>query len=271
MKFLIVEDIKSTCEMIVNMIIDIEGNKHEIIKSYSKEDAFNKIIEADYDILFLDINLSVGTSFDLLQEISKVKKVNSQIIFLTGQDEREYLMKAIKFSAIDYLYKPIDKNELTAAITKAKIEIQNQEKIGQVEILMDLVKHESDIKHSNVAFHLPKGKIINLNTKNINYMMAEGPVTKIVLNDHSQMTAVRNLGHYKEFLQAYYDYFLISKSLLINLGQLDTYDHKNLKAKMKNGEELYCSRRGGKMLKEHMQKSLNKPTLWAQLKKFLNN
>lgn len=271
MKFLIVEDIKSTSEMILNMIIDIEGANHTIEKAHSKEEAFYKLLDKDYDILFLDINLPIGTSFDLLQELSQKKKVNSQIIFLTGQDEREYLMKAIKFSAIDYLYKPIDKEELTAAISKAKIEIQNQEKIGQVDILMDLVAHEKDLKHNNVAFHLPKGKIINLNTQHIVYMMAEGPVTKIILDDGRQFTAVRNLGHYKEFLQAYYDYFLISKSLLINLGQLNTYDHKHLKVKMKNGEGLSCSRRGGKLLKEHMQKSLNKPTVWSQLKKFLNN
>ena len=271
MKFLIVEDIKSTCEMIANMIVDIEGAEHSIDKSYSKEDAFEKILAKEYDILFLDINLPIGTSFDLLHELSQTKKVNSQIIFLTGQDEREYLMKAIKFSAIDYLYKPIDKAELTAAISKAKVEIENQEKMGQVAILMDLVAHEKDIKHNNVAFHLPKGKIINLNTENIIYMMAEGPVTKIVLDNGNQYTAVRNLGHYKEFLQAYYDYFLVSKSILINLGQLDTYHHKNLKVKMKNGEALSCSRRGGKLLKEHMQKSLNKPTVWSQLRNFLNS
>lgn len=271
MQFLIVEDIKPTSDMIANMIIDIEGDVHTIEKAYSKDEAYNRILAKDFEILFLDINLPIGTSFDLLHDLSNKKKINSKIIFLTGHDEREYLMKAIKFSAIDFLYKPIDKDELNAAISKAKIEIQNQEKIGQVEILMDLVAHEKDLKHNDVAFHLPKGKIINLNTVNIVYMMAEGPVTKVILTDGTQFTAVRNLGHYKEFLQAYYDYFLISKSLLINLGQLNTYDQKHLKVKMKNGEELSCSRRGGKLLKEHMQKSLNKPTLWSQLKKFLNN
>jgi len=271
MNFLIVEDIKATCEMIANMIVDIEGDIHTIERSHSKEDAYDKILANEFDILFLDINLQVGTSFDLLQVLASQKKINSQIIFLTGHNEREYLMKAIKFSAIDYLYKPIDKDELVSAITKAKIEIENQEKMSQVNMLMDLVAHEKDLKHNNIAFHLPKGKIANLNTENIIYMKAEGPVTKIGLFDGSQITAVRNLGHYKEFLQDYYDYFLVSKSILINLGQLDTYDQKNLVVKMKNGDELHCSRRGGKLLKEHLQKSLKKPSVWAQIRNLLNN
>jgi len=271
MKLLIVEDIKATSDMIADMIVELEGDIHTIEKSLSKEDATQKILKTEYDILFLDINLQIGTSFDLLQDLAKQKKINSKIIFLTGHNEREYLMKAIKFSAIDYLYKPIDKTELLAAISKAKIEIKNQEKISQVSQLMDLVAHETDLKHRNVAFHLPKGKIANLSTDQIIYMKAEGPVTKIFLFDGSQITAVRNLGHYKEFLQAYYDYFLISKSILINLAHLETYDQKNLLVKLKTGEKLSCSRRGGKLLKDHMQKSLKKPTIWAQIRNLLNN
>ncbi len=271
MRFLVVEDIKATCEMIVRMISEIVGTDHIIDKSYSQQDALVRIMENDYDILFLDINLPIGTSFDLLQTVLEKKKIQSQIIFLTGQDEREYLMSAIKFSAIDYLYKPIDKDELEEAIRKAEIEISNQAKIGQVNVLMDLVANEKNLKNSTVAFHLSKGKIQNLNTNDILYMAAEGPITQINLSDNTNLTAIKNLGYYKEFLQEHCDFFLISKGLLINLDHLESYDHKSLAVKMKSGITLNCSRRGGKQLKEYLQKSLDKPSLWAQLKNFLNN
>lgn len=271
MRFLVVEDIKSTCDMIAQMIRKIEGPDHIIEKSMNQNDAYSKILKSDYDILFLDINLPIGTSFDLLKKILEEKEIKSQIIFLTGQKEREYLMSAIKFSAIDYLYKPIDQAELTEAIKKAKVEISNQEKIGQVNVLMDLVANEKNLKNSTVAFHLPKGKIVNLNTMDIIYMSAEGPITQINLDNGTSMTAVRNLGFYKEFLQEHCDYFLVSKGTLINLSQLKSYDHKNLLVIMKNGVELNCSRRGGKQLKEYLNNSLSKPSIWAQLRKFLNN
>lgn len=271
MRFLVVEDIKSTCEMIVQMIKEIEGNDHVIDKSLNQDDAYLKVLENDYDILFLDINLPRGTSFDLLKKILEKREIKSQIIFLTGQKEREYLMSAIKFSAIDYLYKPIDEKELREAIEKAKGEIANQEKIGQVGVLMELVANEKNLKNSTVAFHLPKGKIVNLNTKDIIHMSAEGPITQIILENGSNITAIRNLGFYKEFLQEHCGFFLISKSTLINLDQLESYDHKNLLVSMKNGMDLNCSRRGGKQLKEHLQSSLSTPSIWTQLKNFLNN
>lgn len=257
--------------MIVKMIRDIEGPDHTIDQSKDQNDAYEKIIAKDYDILFLDINLPIGTSFDLLKKVLEKREINSQIIFLTGQKEREYLMSAIKFSAIDYLYKPIDKVEFKEAIEKAKIEISNREKIGQVNVLMDLVANEKNLKNLNVAFHLPKGKIVNLNTKDIVYMSAEGPITIINLENESNITAIRNLGFYKEFLQEHCDYFLISKGTLINLEQMKAYDHKKLMVTMNNGVELNCSRRGGKQLKEYLQNSLSSPSIWTQLKNFLNN
>ena len=220
--------------------------------------------------MFLDINLPIGTSFDLLKKVLEKKEINSQIIFLTGQKEREYLMSAIKFSAIDYLYKPVDSDELEAAIDKAKKEIEKRERIGQVNVLMDLVANEKNLKNSTIAIHLPKGKIASINTKDITHMLAEGPITQVVLENGSSITAVRNLGFYKEFLQEHCDFFLVSKSILINLDQLEYYDHKKLKVELKNGTELACSRRGGKQLKEHLQSSLSKPSVWTQLRKFLN-
>ena len=271
MKFLVVEDIKSTCDMIVQMIKKNEGQDHIIDKSMNQNDAYQKILENEYDILFLDINLPIGTSFDLLKKVLEKKEIKSQIIFLTGQKEREYLMSAIKFSAIDYLYKPIDEQELKEAIVKAKSEIANQEKIGQVSVLMELVANEKNLKNSTVAFHMPKGKIVNLNTKDIVHMVAEGPVTQINLLNGKSLTSVRNLGFYKEFLQEHCDFFLISKSILINLDQLSTYDHKKLLVTMNNELQLGCSRRGGKLLKDRLQSSLTTPSLWTQLKNFLNN
>ena len=72
------------------------------------------------DILFLDVEMPDGTGFDLLSSISPVR---FRVIFVTGH--QEYALAAIKVSALDYILKPIDESELTAAIRKAR-EIINQ-------------------------------------------------------------------------------------------------------------------------------------------------
>lgn len=74
-------------------------------------DAIRKFLP---DLVFLDVEMSDGTGFDLLQQL---QPINFKVIFVTGH--QEFALKAFRFSAIDYLLKPIDPDELVEAVTKA--------------------------------------------------------------------------------------------------------------------------------------------------------
>jgi two-component system, LytTR family, response regulator len=79
----------------------------------SADDAYEKIIKLSPDILFLDVEMPNGTGFDLL---TRFPKPNFKVIFVTGFDQ--YALNAIKFSALDYLLKPVSVRELKEAVGK---------------------------------------------------------------------------------------------------------------------------------------------------------
>mgnify|MGYP000981753754 FL=1 len=75
-------------------------------------------------VVFLDIHLNDGTGFDILEEVAKKNgKLNSHIVFITAHEQ--YALKAFKFSALDYLLKPVDPEELKKSVVKIK-EIQKK-------------------------------------------------------------------------------------------------------------------------------------------------
>lgn len=112
------------------------------IKQYFSEDieiideaesiaqGITKIEEKKPDLLFLDIHLTDGTSFDLL---AKIKDKNFDIIFVTGFDD--HAIKAIKVGALDYILKPIDNIEFKEAVVKA---IENSKKENDLEKLVEI-------------------------------------------------------------------------------------------------------------------------------------
>ena len=87
------------------------------------EEGLKLLAHKNTDLLFLDIKMNDGTGFDLLK---RLPQINFNLIFTTAYDE--YALKAFKFSAIDYLLKPIDPLELKDAVSKIKIESSNTSK-----------------------------------------------------------------------------------------------------------------------------------------------
>ncbi|MDD3687396.1 MAG: LytTR family DNA-binding domain-containing protein [Bacteroidales bacterium] len=116
--------------MLKTVVIDDELNGRNIVKSFLEKycDGVNVIGEADGvesgveciiennpDLVFLDIQMQDGTGFDLLE---KLPKRNFKLVFVTSFDH--YAIKAFKFSAVDYILKPVDPDQLVEAVEKVK-------------------------------------------------------------------------------------------------------------------------------------------------------
>ncbi|MBL4745066.1 MAG: response regulator transcription factor [Flavobacteriaceae bacterium] len=111
MNVVIVEDEKPAARRLERMLIKLDMNVIALL--HSVESAINWFdTNAHPDIIFLDIQLSDGLSFEIFEEI----EIQSAIIFTTAYDE--YALKAFKLNSIDYLLKPIDDEELSTAIRK---------------------------------------------------------------------------------------------------------------------------------------------------------
>ena len=105
----------------LSLLQKLEDFRHEVevIDSCDNYDsALQSILRNQPDLLFLDIQLQGRDAIQLLNEVRLTLPL-PHVIFTTAYDDRKYLMNAIKLDAVDYLLKPIDKNELAAAITKA--------------------------------------------------------------------------------------------------------------------------------------------------------
>jgi len=113
-KVIIIEDEKPSARRLQRLLLDIGIEAKAMLHSVEEAVAWFKTNEHP-DLILLDIQLSDGLSFEIFEQVV----VNSAIIFTTAYDE--YALKAFKLNSIDYLLKPIDDEELEAAIDKFKV------------------------------------------------------------------------------------------------------------------------------------------------------
>lgn len=112
-KAFIVEDEIKSMELIEALIANYCDEVEVVGKAFSISEALTEIKNTDFDILFLDINLPDGTGFNLL---NRLDQIDFKIIFTTAYEE--FAIKAIRYSALDYLLKPIDIDELCLSVNR---------------------------------------------------------------------------------------------------------------------------------------------------------
>ena len=166
------------------------------------------------DVIFLDIQMQRETGFDLL---NKIKQINFEVIFTTAYSE--YAIKAFKFSAIDYLLKPIDIEELKAALLKVEKKIGGSIN-GRLQQLMDNLKGGNT---ENFKLALPTSDgLIFIKVNDIVYCEASSNYTNIYMLDGKKHLVSRTLKEYEEMLTES-NFFRIHHSYLINLNLVKKY------------------------------------------------
>jgi two-component system, LytTR family, response regulator len=164
------------------------------------------------DFIFLDIEMPLLNGFDLL---SKFDHLDFDVIFTTAYDV--YAIRAIKFSALDYLLKPIDKEDLAAALEKVKIK---QGSISKVQLQMASEVHNRQMPDT-IALPTIEGLTFAL-VNDIVSCTADGSYTRMYMLDKSETLLSKTLGDVEELLGEY-NFFRIHHSTLINLKQVKKY------------------------------------------------
>lgn len=212
--------------MIKAVIIDDEKNSREVLKSLLEknfpqvnitgvaegvESGYELIKEQSPNVVFLDIKMGDGTGFDLLE---KLRDKKLKIIFTTAYDK--FALKAIKFSALDYLMKPIDLDELKTAIEKIEAEKNNLPDNEQLRFLLESFKKADNFS----KITLPAGNAYEVvNISDIVRCEAEGSYTKFVLAGKRNILVSSSLKHYEELLPEK-DFFRIHHHHLININHV---------------------------------------------------
>jgi two-component system LytT family response regulator len=177
-------------------------------------EAIAAIRQVKPDIVFLDIQLQTETGFEILE---KLDKIEFEIVFTTAYSE--FAIKAFKFSAIDYLLKPIDINDLRTAIEKAKKRI-----VGNIsERVAQLAQNLKGNLFRNSRLALPASDgLVFVSVDEILYCEATGNYTNIHMADNRKFVVSRTLKEYEDLLEDQ-DFFRIHNSYLINLNSIKKY------------------------------------------------
>lgn len=169
------------------------------------------------DLLLLDVEMQDGTGFDLL---AMYGELDFKVIFVTGHDA--YAIKAFKFSAIDYLLKPVDPEELIKAIQKAKNALTLDEQNVSVSTLVDnKAKSASDQK----ILLKDTENVYLIEVKDIIRCESETNYTKFFLVDGRKLTISKTLKEYDSLFEDQ-SFFRAHQSHLINLIHFDRYEKK---------------------------------------------
>mgnify|MGYP003604612726 FL=1 len=210
----------------------------KIVKSCQDIDsAFNKINELKPDVIFLDVQIHDATGFDLLR---KFDKIDFEIIFMTAFEH--YAVQAFRFSALDYLLKPIDSDDLISAVEKLKTKIQGQN--SSTDNFELLLQNFNNLRQKNKKITVPTIYGFEMiSTQDILYCKSDVNYTTLFLKDQKSFTVARTLKEFESVL-AQYDFFRINNSYVVNLDYIRSYNKgKGGFVKLENGVEIEVSSR----------------------------
>jgi two-component system LytT family response regulator len=214
-KAIIVDDELGARESLSKMVEKNCKQIEIVAKADSMKAAYDTITALNPDLVFLDIEMPNGNAFDLLE---KFKQINFNIIFTTAYDH--YAIKAIKFSAVDYLLKPIDPEELVTAVERLESKLgQKTELDKQFKTLLSNVRPENKLKKVGI----PDGDgLVFINLSDIIRCDSDGNYTYFILTSGKKIIASRTLGEY-ENLFSDESFFRVHRSHLINLEHVKKY------------------------------------------------
>ena len=211
MKVLIVEDEKIAREHLAYQLKSVEPNLEILAKLDSVQSTTSWLMENDADLIFLDIHLADGLSFKIFDTI----KTNIPIIFTTAFDQ--YALRAFKLNSIDYLLKPIDEEDLAAAIQKYKTtKIPNQ---FDYQILSQLIEPKQSPNYQE-RFLVSKGdRVMSIKVDQIAYFEGEDRYVYLVNRSGKRFIIDYNLGDLEPLLNPKY-FFRLNRSFITHFDSI---------------------------------------------------
>lgn len=214
LRAIVIDDIETIRKKNIAIIKASCPNISIIGQADSVESGINLIKQLSPDIVFLDVEMPDGSGFDLLQKLSPI---NFKVIFITGYED--FAIRAFRFSAIDYLLKPLDADDLVEAVKKAE---------------ESLSKEVFDMKLSNLFSNLerPKNlqklvlktadKIYSVNIQDVVNCESDKNYTTFNFINAPKLVVSTNLKEYETLLSPH-NFFRTHQSHLINMAYFDHF------------------------------------------------
>ena len=231
-KILIIEDEEPAAERLAKMLLDIDPNIIVVGNTVSVKSSVKWFKENPIpDLILMDINLSDGHSFDIFKEV----EISAPIIFITAYDQ--YAIDAFKLNSIDYILKPIKKDELRNALDKFK-------RMGNIQVqhmtsLLNTIKSNQD-KEFQKRIVIRYGDTIKMiEIADIAYFYTEEKINFLCTNGDTRMPIDQNLDELEEILDPKI-YFRINRQFIINISAIEkmlTWSKSRVKIILKPASE----------------------------------
>jgi len=216
---LIVEDEPGNIRILRNLLKTYCPQVEILGEAGTVDAAFELIRKTSPELVFLDIEMPGGNAFTLLD---RLKPLNFEIIFISAYDN--YTMKAIKYSALDYILKPVNIEELINAVNKVSEKLNSSQIQQRIENLLGNI---SASKKNPQSLAVPANfgyEFIPVN--NIIRCEAKGKYTYFQMSDGRTIISVKNLKEYESMLSPD-TFFRIHHSHLININFIKRYHKTN--------------------------------------------
>ncbi len=214
LKIVIVEDEPHSRESLRNLLKEFCPGTEIVATAENIDEAIKSIQEFQPDLVFLDIELQHGTGFDILE---KVKRFDFEVVFTTAFEN--YAIRAIKFSALDYLLKPIDVEELTLAVNKAR---SRREENMQNKNLFYFMQNLKGLNNQKTITLATAEELEFVEVSDIIKVEASGSYTTFHLKNNRKLLVSKNLREYENLLSDC-RFFRVHHSCLVNLNEVEKY------------------------------------------------
>lgn len=247
MRTILVDDEVANLENL-KILLDKHCPDIKVVASASNiDDAFAQVNLHHPDLLFLDIQMGKTTGFDLLNLLNEK---TFEVVFVTAYDH--YGIQAVKFAALDYLLKPVDPEELIAAVEKAEIRFRNKINGEQLNFLLSQIK-KSESSSPKIA--LPQQHEIRyVPVDDIIRCVADNTYTFFFLSNGDKILISKPLKEYSDLLKPH-GFVRAHQSHLVNPKFVKSWlkeDGGTLL--MNNGDKIPVSKPNREMVKEVLGK-----------------
>lgn len=213
LKVIIIEDEPHGRETLKNLLTDYCEDISILEMCATVHEGIEAIQTHHPDLVFLDIELHTGNGFEILE---KVERHDFEVIFTTAFEN--YAIKAIRFSALDYLLKPIDIAELQEAVQKAR---DRRRGMDTNRNLINLIRNMNSLQHKTITLSTSEGlEFVDVN--DIIKLEASGSYTYFHLKNNRKMLVSKNLKEYETLLSDSH-FYRIHHSCVINLNEVEKY------------------------------------------------
>lgn len=219
MNVIIIDDEPLARQTIKSIIIENFPNINIVGQAGSVQSGVKIINDAKVDLIFLDVDLTDGSGFDIL---TSIKNINFKVIFITAH--QEYALRAIKFSAFDFILKPISANELIDAVQR----IDKESDVANQAIKWDaFFNNISEKKEKVKKLVLRTSESIHLvQIDDIIRCEADNNYSTFFLDSGEKIVISKGLKEYEELL-GNHGFFRVHQSHLINLSYILRFDKKD--------------------------------------------